>query len=447
MSINNLLVPNNYCPIYFKCAAGDVEFHDNVTIDGNLTVEGQIIHNNITHQKKPDAVYFDPATKTFSYYDATKINLVGTGAHAFVSGGYGETLDYRGIKSSDNSLTITAGLTDIDLVVPAADTIYSADGSLASNRIVNMNNNSLAFHPNTNGAFYVNDNDGLPPNTGKVGLIIDQNNFFGSGSAGVGNLLTLAGNRTIRNVIGDYSGSGPQIFIGDYNNIAGTIYTDRLEILNGVTTLSANQNGGGGFNNEIVCNRNTNSITMNTPALYLTQVPSTDNTQNNILVRDSVDGEVVLRTASSILLDTGFSEFLTANINPPLSGNIKLPDGTTYTVVNGGYDNGSFVDNTTGTINVPTGLYLVQAMLNYSSSTASPATPDDTQIVFRDATNARDLLIGLKTFHNDKKETNTLCSVLSLTTGVNYEFRFRSTLAVGTRIVYRDSNFSVKRLN
>ena len=91
MSLQNILVPNNLC-LYANCLKGDTNFHDNVTIEGNLEVDGTITGNI-----------------------ETNIQLVGTNIRALKK----NPLRALGFASGNGSITLTDTGSNIDLSVNA----------------------------------------------------------------------------------------------------------------------------------------------------------------------------------------------------------------------------------------------------------------------------------------------------------------------------------------
>lgn len=202
--------------------------------------------------------------------------------------------------------------------------IYTSDGTLSGNRIVNLDSQNLSF---TSGDNFEIESNNLTLNIGNVILTqtptVDNTNgnfLVRDGTTGEIELRTNLPSGTATNIYNtDGTLTGSRTI--DMGNLSMTFLQNFDFLINGNNTTFEIDDA-----NE--------EINMSAESIYLLQTPPTDNTNDYLMVRSNIIGEIQLRDASSIYdsispeSDVGTFTILagnSSNINVSLSGLSRAP--------------------------------------------------------------------------------------------------------------------------
>ena len=294
MSLQNILVPNNFC-LYANCLKGDTEFHNNVTIDGNLTVDGTINGILIPGDITPGAanqILYTNSLGTAAQWQNFTLNSVphGLTGQFLETGGTAGSVHWADLPPGPTGPTGPVGPTGIA-------NIYTTDGTIADiQREVFINDNQLDFETSgggSTGIFSVNYFNGKMNN--QFGLAVDMNNTaFNSVNSGCGffNNPTVLGSATLVNGINDFFNEGANQCIVSAQHISNFFpfpaTNNTLQVYLDHLALNSNVNGVG------------NQIYMDPNVINITPTLPNDDTQTNLIAQDPGTGQLLYRTVASL---------------------------------------------------------------------------------------------------------------------------------------------------
>lgn len=209
----------------------------------------------------------------------------------------------KGLTSNDASIIITDNGSSIDLAGGAALTsnIYNSDGTQTDPlRIDDLNNGAIQFKPGT-GSFQISNQLGVPTGLNECAIILDNSNLSSSGFPGVAlnKNLSISGLTDIFFLLGNVRGSGDECFFGNANNDVGKYYFGYCNETLGEIGLQATDIGGGS-NINFKMNTITNNMILDANTINLQQTLPNDDTQQQLMVRNNVTGNIQYRHVNTI---------------------------------------------------------------------------------------------------------------------------------------------------